>query len=193
MSRSKNVGTAAETAVVTYLRNHGFPHAERRALAGTHDLGDITGTPGIVWEIKSIINGRGAYPSWMRETETERLNAGNADLGILVVKPAGLGDRNIDRWHTVTPLPVLESLLTLSAANPLPAETIRSGNCSHYRAWLRAIEPIAPTPRPTYLRIHPRGIAKDETASWWAMCTLATMTQILHTCGYGTQTREAQS
>ena len=49
-NRPKAIGTAAETAVVRYLAAHGFPAAERRALHGATDLGDITGTPQIVWE-----------------------------------------------------------------------------------------------------------------------------------------------
>ena len=44
-NRPKAIGTAAETAVVRYLAAHGFPAAERRALHGATDLGDITGTP----------------------------------------------------------------------------------------------------------------------------------------------------
>lgn len=46
-NRPKAIGTAAETAVVRYLAAHGFPAAERRALHGATDLGDITGTPGL--------------------------------------------------------------------------------------------------------------------------------------------------
>src|SRR5690606_27104000 len=53
MSRSKDIGTRAETAVVRYLRANGFEHAERRALRGRQDAGDITGTPGICWEVKA--------------------------------------------------------------------------------------------------------------------------------------------
>lgn len=33
MSASKDRGTRWETAVVRWLRDHGFPHAERRALS----------------------------------------------------------------------------------------------------------------------------------------------------------------
>ena len=50
--RPKDIGTAAETAVVRFLRDNGFPLAERRALHGSTDRGDITGTPGLVWEVK---------------------------------------------------------------------------------------------------------------------------------------------
>ena len=50
---SKAKGTAWETAVVDYLRANGHPHAERRALSGNTDRGDIAGVPGVVIECKN--------------------------------------------------------------------------------------------------------------------------------------------
>jgi hypothetical protein len=47
MTRSKDKGTAAESLVVKYLQSTYWPHAERRALSGGLDKGDITGTPGL--------------------------------------------------------------------------------------------------------------------------------------------------
>ena len=52
MSASKAKGTAAETAVVRFLQANGYPHAERRALAGAQDRGDVAGIPGLVIEVK---------------------------------------------------------------------------------------------------------------------------------------------
>lgn len=48
MSKSKAKGTAAESAVVKYLREQGWPSAERRALNGASDRGDIAGVVGTV-------------------------------------------------------------------------------------------------------------------------------------------------
>ncbi|GAA4059646.1 hypothetical protein [Actinomadura miaoliensis] len=99
MSTSKDIGTRAETAVVRYLRGAGFPQAERRALKGVLDEGDITGTPGIAWEVKA----RKRPPSdeqiaaWMVETEVERVNAG-ASFGVLVVRRAGVGPARAAFW-----------------------------------------------------------------------------------------------
>jgi hypothetical protein len=89
MSRNKQKGTAFETLIVRYLAEHGFPHAERRALAGVNDLGDITGTPGIVWECKN--HKTLSFSEWLQEAETERVNAG-ADHGIVVAKRRGRGE-----------------------------------------------------------------------------------------------------
>jgi hypothetical protein len=52
-NRSKNIGTAAETAVVKAARAYGFPGAERRALHGSTDLGDILLCPGVIVEVKA--------------------------------------------------------------------------------------------------------------------------------------------
>ena len=89
MSRNKAKGTAFETLIVRYLQEHGFPYAERRALAGINDLGDITGTPGVVWECKN--HKTLSFSEWLAEAEVERGNA-NADLGVVIAKRRGKGD-----------------------------------------------------------------------------------------------------
>lgn len=99
MNRPKQKGTAAETAVARFLLERGWPFVERRALRGTHDLGDITGTPGICWEVKHA-GGAIKMSAWMAETETETANAGAA-VGVLVVKPAGIGMTRVGRWLAI--------------------------------------------------------------------------------------------
>lgn len=110
MNRPKAIGTAAESAVVKYLRANGFPHAERRALAGSHDLGDVTGCPGLVFEVKGGTAAKtasdGQVAAWMRETEAERVNA-RADLGVLVLARAGYGPERAGAWWVVAPLGVI--------------------------------------------------------------------------------------
>lgn len=100
-SRPKDIGTAAETAVVKALRNLGFPDAERRALAGAQDLGDIVGCPGLVWEVKGGQQTRSPsdeqIAAWMAETEVERVNA-RAKVGVLVLQRHGVGSANAHRW-----------------------------------------------------------------------------------------------
>lgn len=99
MSRSKDIGTRAETAVVRYLQANGFPHAERRALRGRQDAGDITGTPGICWEVKARKRpiSDTDVAAWLAETETEAA-AADAEIGVLVVRRAGVGEGNAGRW-----------------------------------------------------------------------------------------------
>ncbi|WP_069883478.1 hypothetical protein [Streptomyces luteocolor] len=86
MSASKRKGTSAETAIVTYLRAMGFTQAERRALAGTLDRGDIAGIPGVVIEAKNCA--RQELAAWVAEAELERDND-KADLGVVWHKRRG--------------------------------------------------------------------------------------------------------
>jgi Holliday junction resolvase len=88
-NQPKIKGTAFETEVVRYLNENGYPHAERRALVGTLDKGDITGMgPELVIECKN--HKTLDFSGWLREAEAERLNA-NAEYGIVVAKKRGAG------------------------------------------------------------------------------------------------------
>lgn len=98
MSRSKQKGTAAETAVIRALQRLGWPEAERRTLSGSNDKGDVNAHRGFVMECKDTA--KWSVPGWMRETETERRNA-EAAYGILVVKAPRIGHDNAHRWITV--------------------------------------------------------------------------------------------
>ena len=83
MSASRRKGTAWESAVVEFLREHGFPYAERRVLSGSLDRGDLTGLPGVMVECKAekSIDLAG----YMDEVKVQTVNAG-AQLGVAVVK-----------------------------------------------------------------------------------------------------------
>ncbi len=86
MSAAKAKGTRWESAIVEYLRGTGFIHAERRALNGARDLGDVTGIPGVVIEAKSQV--RHSLAEWVDEAEQERANA-DADIAAVWVKRRG--------------------------------------------------------------------------------------------------------
>jgi hypothetical protein len=97
----KNIGTKAETAVVRYLQMNGFPSAERRALRGTADAGDVTGTPGVCWEVKGGDMAKHAseaqVAAWLSDTDREIKNA-RADLGLLVMQRSGYGPDRCGYW-----------------------------------------------------------------------------------------------
>lgn len=101
---SKNKGTLAETAIVRYLRDNGFAGAERRALHGAFDLGDVTGIGPLVIESKAYKSGAsdGQVAKWLAETELERQNAG-ADYGLLVMKRVGIASHRAGEWWAVLP------------------------------------------------------------------------------------------
>lgn len=82
-TKSKAKGTTAERDVVKYLHASGWPAAERRALSGNKDKGDVAGIPGVCIEVKA--QERPLLAQWARELAVETVNAG-ASFGLLVVK-----------------------------------------------------------------------------------------------------------
>lgn len=86
MNPSKAKGTHAETAVVKWLRANGFPNAERLALHGRKDIGDIRPTPGFICEVKNYATVTdGLIRQWLMDTYREMDNA-HADVALLIIK-----------------------------------------------------------------------------------------------------------
>lgn len=86
MNAPKVKGTTFETAVVKYLRANGFGQAERRALRGRDDVGDILVCPGIIAECKAWATVTDQnIRDWQAETWRE-MQAANASVGLLIVK-----------------------------------------------------------------------------------------------------------
>lgn len=118
VNRPKQIGTAGETGIVRAAHRHGFPGAERRALHGNTDLGDILLCPGIILEAKSGTTAKTASAQqlhhWMEETEIERVNS-NAALAFLITHRPGYSPARADHWwaHTTT-----GTLHTLTCQDP---------------------------------------------------------------------------
>lgn len=82
-NKNKAKGTRAESAVVKYLKDHGI-QAERRALTGNKDQGDIKviDASGSAWIIEVKTGKQTHNPSrsqleeWMRQTREEARNSG---------------------------------------------------------------------------------------------------------------------
>ena len=106
MSPQRAKGTAAETAVVRFLQDHGFPYAERRALHGTADKGDITGLGPVVLEVKN--HKTFDLAGWITELSIEMYNAGAA-TGAVVAKRRGTPDPA--GWYAILPFGDLVELL----------------------------------------------------------------------------------
>ena len=109
---AKQKGRLAEAQVVDCLREHGFPYAERRALAGTHDRGDVTGIPGVVMEIKNCA--RLELAVWMDEALREA-DGKDPDLALVVHKRKGKGDP-LDWYVTCTLRDMIELLMDFTKA-----------------------------------------------------------------------------
>jgi len=106
MSKAKQKGTAAETAVVNYLKDNGFPYAERRALHGNLDKGDITGCGPIVFEVKD--HAKITLSAWLKELEDEMINA-DAGTGAVIAKRRGT--TKVKDWYAIMPVCQLVDLL----------------------------------------------------------------------------------
>jgi len=87
VNASKDKGTKAETAVVRFLQENGHPDAERRALAGTRDRGDIAGMPKLVIEVKAEV--RLDLAGWLSEARHEAANAGPGTVPVVWHKRRG--------------------------------------------------------------------------------------------------------
>ena len=111
MNRSKAIGTRAETAVVNLARSLGFEDAERLALAGAEDRGDIRlmRDPLIILEVKAGKKAQDAsweqIKRWLEQTANERNNAWKALVdktipfhGFLVTQRRGYGSQRVADW-----------------------------------------------------------------------------------------------
>lgn len=113
VNKAKAKGTAAETAVVDYLRSEGGAGVERRALHGSADRGDIAGILAVVIEVKNTrdIDLAGA----LAEAKVEQLND-HADVGVAWIKKRGR--TNPADWYVV--MDGAQLVMLLKAAGYLP-------------------------------------------------------------------------
>lgn len=106
MNPSKIKGTAAESAVVSYLQEKGWKGAERRALQGVLDRGDISGVEGVCLEVKN--QKAQDLSGWVAELTTEIINA-KAETGAVIHKKKG--KTNVGDWYATMPVSIYVALL----------------------------------------------------------------------------------
>lgn len=149
-AKSTSVGKQTEQMVARWLREHGFPHAERTVRTGYRttartlaDSGDIDGCPGLCWQVKSLRpadRAERAVPEWMAETDDQR-TAVRADVGVLIVRRWGTTD--VGRWWCFLRLGTVLALH--GSAAPGHGDTPVRMELRHAVAWLRLLgygEPI---------------------------------------------------
>lgn len=130
VNRPKQIGTAAETAVVRVLADY-FPGVKREPLRGARDQGDIR-TGDVIWEVKGGKTARGAastgsagpglLAAWMEQTAVEKSHAGSR-IGVLVTARAGFGASRARSWWAY--LRVDELALILGADGHRQAAPVR--------------------------------------------------------------------
>jgi hypothetical protein len=106
MSKSKQKGTLAETAVVNWLQSKGRKHVERRSLNGSSDRGDIAGIPSVVIEVKNCA--KMELSQWVTELEVEIAND-KADTGTVIHKKRGT--TNVGEWYATMPASIWYELI----------------------------------------------------------------------------------
>jgi hypothetical protein len=107
VSKSKQKGTAAETAVVNWLQKQGRKSVERRSLNGYNDRGDIAGIPSVVMEVKN--HAKMELSAWVKELEIEIKND-KAETGTVIHKKKGTTD--VGQWYATMPVEIWYKLLT---------------------------------------------------------------------------------
>lgn len=160
----------------------GFPFAERMALGGAKDKGDVKVCPGIVAEVKNCATIK--LPQWFREVTAEKENAG-AKHAFLVVKPAGIGRTRVGEWWAGMMLGDLAELL-VEAGGPsvyehpvwLPGHRFLADLPIHIRA-LSNLDEFG------YVGIRPTGV--EDLRYWYAMTQLEQIVRLLRQAGYGSE------
>jgi hypothetical protein len=187
VNKPKQKGTAGESAVVAYLRTAGFPYAERLALQGGKDRGDITGIPGIVIEVKAVQEY--SFNAWLKEARVERDNAG-ADFGLVVAKPRMVGTTRTRHWYAL--MYAFDYLALLSQASKESGDLTvwtreAKGNrisTTVGRDLLSAeLDRLASGSSHSCVRITPNGV--KDPSMYYVVTTLEQMSDLLVRAGYG--------
>lgn len=179
MSRSRDKGTRAETAVTGLAQHSGFPYADRLTLKGSLDRGDVGWCPGVISEVKD--DKSFDYCGWLQETAVEKANA-NAEHAFLVVKPTGVGYTRVGRWWSVMYTGDWDRLhrqATYLAPVPAPYVQLPGSNYKKRLAGM-AVHPGFNG----VVEIAPVGVKNQ--LEWYVVTRLEYQVKLLHAAGYGT-------
>lgn len=178
VNKPKNQGTKAESAFAAYLTENGWPSAERRSLQGALDKGDITGTPGVCWEVKSTRRPDVPFSTYLKECVVETVNA-KADFGVVVVKTKGYGDRRVGEWLAVM---YVRDLVRLDAPRVV-MNTLKQKRSVRFELNM-AVERTKQIDLAPIIQVCPPG-KKEVPEQWHAFTTVAHMVNMLRWKGYG--------
>jgi hypothetical protein len=105
-------GPSFERLIADYLKEHGFPFADRRVKTGARDTGDVGGVH--VYDRRVVIEaknygGRLEPSTWLKEAQLEAAND-QAAIGVVVAKRRGTTEPG--RQYVLMELADLVFLLT---------------------------------------------------------------------------------
>lgn len=111
-NRMKSLGTSHETAIKNWLREHGWPYADRKTQAGSNDLGDLRLSERVPFVIEAktakSTTDRASLGTFISELEAEVKNA-NAEAGAVIFKKRGTTD--VGDYYAIMPVHMLNSIL----------------------------------------------------------------------------------
>lgn len=106
-------GRKAENDLAAWLRDNGWPDAQRAA-AAQHDRGDIAGLPGVAVEIKHC----GDPMRALRDAQREAVEEAHGRLPVAVVRLPGVTDPA--DWWAATPVRWVDGAGTGRLGDPTP-------------------------------------------------------------------------
>jgi len=99
-------GRETQKFIADYLKDHGYPYAEP---VGAGRAGsDVTGTPGIDWEVFARRDGMSHLLAKMRQSVNR---ADDGVTPIVVMRPDGWGEARVSDYPCIVPLWLMVDLL----------------------------------------------------------------------------------
>lgn len=111
-NRMKSLGTQHESAIRDWLREHGWPFADRRTQNGANDLGDLRLSERIPFVVEAktakSTTDRASLGSFVKELVAEVHND-RAEAGAVIFKKQGTTD--VGEYYAIMPVKYLNVLL----------------------------------------------------------------------------------
>ena len=115
-------GTQHESAIVNWLKDHGWPYARRLAKEGAKDKGDVTLGDGYPLTIEAKNRKGFDLAGTQRELKAEMANA-DVPWGFAIHKKKGTTD--VGQYYAVLPVEVLMDILEVAMKNVHRVRVVR--------------------------------------------------------------------
>lgn len=108
----KSLGTSHETAIKKWLRDNGWPYADRRTLAGASDEGDLRLSERVPFTIEAktakATTDKASLGAFMKELVAEVENS-ESEAGAVILKKRGTTD--VGEYYAILPVWMLNIIL----------------------------------------------------------------------------------
>lgn len=125
-NKPKQMGTEHESKIKAWLREHGWPYADRRTQNGAADLGDLVLSERIPFIIEAKTakktTERATLGTFVSELKAEVGNS-KSDAGAVVFKKVGTTD--VGEYYAIMPVNYLNHLLKLAYGEKAEPITVK--------------------------------------------------------------------